>query len=481
MIVPGSPAIKKEEEISDVNLNTQTSIGINFVQADVCNDIDIKPNIAEETYNLVNSSNECTDSDDDPVVKTLKVYMTKPSENEVHLIQFPTFDFKKGKNYVPVSAKMKMQSGILELEHELVTDPKYYDDKKAAKLISHYDKNNSGGQNVTDKMSRLALQSTKFSYHGKDYIGILNNDELQLIPIHEISQLRPNIRYMDIMDEKMEELTVKEQLDDNNEDPNYEEPSKILTLSVEPSDETQSNLMKLTHLAQEIESEAWTPLDISFCHSKDEIIDALYTSTDTSVDISNHSFSKNLLSLESQLSPDIINYKSVTPFDIPPECSVSICNRLYPNVAIKYYMCKVKLTNFDTLKDVIKIENDEIILNILSECATLVHGIWITNSELAYKGLPMLCRKWLIYLFMTSSYVNRAKFSAECKLPFEVSTNMIKEIAYFVPKMGWRLKLHEDINFCKRYPQLVSTHHAKIKKEGLESISIINNKFVNKT
>lgn len=415
-------------------------------------------------------------SDEDPVVKVLKVLVTPCMGNKLHLLQFPTYKSESRKGYRPTAMRAKVRADLLELEHRMVTDPRVYDPERAAKLASYLDAATCDQAEYVPALDKMTLSSDKVLHGGRHYVGMVREDHFYLTPVESIIQFRPSLRYLDKIEEKMVESAQIEQLEREDGESDYEEQSKIISVTVESSDKMLNKLTRLAQLTQDAESEAWTSFDLTFCESYKETAEALCIKRPCyTLEASRSLYKPGEIGIsawkDEQGSPPLKPPKIEPGIPLSEYRNYSLCAR------IMAYILNATITRFDTLKMVINVSDEEEILKVLSRCAVLVHGIWIIKSELVYRGLPMLARKWLIYLFTTVPYVKRAEFSSSCRLPYEICTNILSEIAIFIPKYGWHLKLNEDINFCKKYPQLVSLQTKRIKEEGLESISRLTSAF----
>lgn len=396
---------------------------------------------------ILNRDQQIAGIDGDPIVKVLKVIAVIQDEKTLHLFQFPTYRVEDRRGIVPVSAKAKIQADLLELEYDLVTDPRVYNEEHAIKLASCLNANQRDKTNRIHKMTTMALSSSKISRTGQYYVAMIDDDYLYLNPVTYITQFRPDLHYIDRMDEKKDEVVHTELSEKEDGDSDYEEQSRVLSVTVESNDEMQNKLLRLSQLAQDAESEIWAPLDLKCYSTNTEVLQALCPRG-----VLHSMHNTNLSSAVGNIGLPVREDTTSSPRASYLKTRSVVPLSVYRNYTLEgmifSYMANVVLTRFDTLKSTINVFDEEEILKILTKCAVLVNGIWIIKSELVYKGLPLLARKWLLYMLSTFTHVKRAEFSSTCKLPYEICTSILSELAILVPKVGWRLKLNEDIGFC---------------------------------
>ncbi|KAJ3118656.1 General transcription factor IIH subunit 1 [Phlyctochytrium bullatum] len=111
------------------------------------------------------------------------------------------------------------------------------------------------------------------------------------------------------------------------------------------------------------------------------------------------------------------------------------------------------------LREAINAEDGALIPEVNKICV-LVHGLWILRSELLYSGKVSDARWILLGLFNNSpsAIIRRKDLGALVNLPAAIITNLLAEVAYKLPSVGWQLKFKRDDEFCSSHPDVVKEH-----------------------
>jgi hypothetical protein len=115
------------------------------------------------------------------------------------------------------------------------------------------------------------------------------------------------------------------------------------------------------------------------------------------------------------------------------------------------------------------------ILHALEDVALCIRGLWILKSHYIYKNRVLDARNYLLYLFQRVSLVKRSIFNEVARLPLDLSKTMLEEIACIEPESrSWVLKLPEDKDFIRTYPDIVTRQKKLLEAEGLAYVFLIS-------
>ena len=117
------------------------------------------------------------------------------------------------------------------------------------------------------------------------------------------------------------------------------------------------------------------------------------------------------------------------------------------DVSLKAYLCNVHLTHFNSLRTTLSLTGVSNIIIILKKFAHVINGRIIIRSDLLYpyKSLQAWARNVILKILLERVHVKREEVIAKVGLiPRESLENLIGELCYWVPKLGWRLKLNPE-------------------------------------
>ena len=106
--------------------------------------------------------------------------------------------------------------------------------------------------------------------------------------------------------------------------------------------------------------------------------------------------------------------------------------------------------------------SDQTLFVALSSCAVNVRGNFVLQSRL----LPLHpavanARTFILFLLQTMEVVHRSRldyvYNGDAEVTEEVILMLLEQVAQKSP-MGWKLKVDDDINFAKKYPDTMLTY-----------------------
>lgn len=110
--------------------------------------------------------------------------------------------------------------------------------------------------------------------------------------------------------------------------------------------------------------------------------------------------------------------------------------------------------------------SDERILEELPKVATLVRGCWVIRSSIIYRDRPAAARQMLLKLFNEQDYVTRQELIERARIPLQMATAMLQEIAVYVPnKGGWALRMGHDEEFLLQHEVLAAKLKASFERD----------------
>ncbi|XP_015172040.1 PREDICTED: DNA-directed RNA polymerase III subunit RPC5 [Polistes dominula] len=416
------------------------------------------------------SNLDTTDSDDDPVVKEIPVFLSKTLENKLFIFQYPTRPADQGYDDATfLNSSIKPENTEVKLEIAYDTYSPTYDKMKGRQIAINADGNSNFDQEDDNKifdsdlMDKMTLHSTRTLPEATNYAAAVYQDgELHITPIKSIVQLRPQFNYLDKSDKRAREETKANDEDTEEED---EGPKQVsVTFDRQKTDFVkkmqEQSFQTFTKMSS---AEKWihtkyvpvnsTQADLTrlemFCPSTEESINSL--------DLTNKQYLQFLVpsnNSEQSVQNRSLSLDYITTLPLPDQ--------------VKIHVRHIKVLSFATLRLLILPEHDNAsILKYLQQIAMLVQGNWIVNSDLIYikesessiNGIPadLMCkaRDYILLLFTEQEYIDRKTVSNTIKIPFLEINEIFSDIAVQIPKKGWRLPISPNTDFQKKYPEIV--------------------------
>jgi len=228
-------------------------------------------------------------TDDDPVIKTIPVFLSKALSKNLHLFQYPvrpcTLPYDPNTTLV-MDSRMKPKQQKVELTLGLNSNCANYDQSKGEQIALNVD--GSGKKPALDDeltygrgfMDRITLSSSKSIKESSRYaVGIFNGSELHLTPLNGIVSLKPSLQYLDKSDRtaksegrpKLNESSQDE--DDEEEAAKADAVQKVGVRFMKGGAQDQSRYQEMKKKTFEYqqkmaEEEAWVPMDYHHVRSE---------------------------------------------------------------------------------------------------------------------------------------------------------------------------------------------------------------------
>jgi DNA-directed RNA polymerase-3 subunit RPC5 len=456
-----------------------------------------------------------SDSDEveDEVVQRLPVFFSQKLDS-LFLMQYPTKqrDFPEGHH--PTKGRIKPKSQVLELEVPLMTSTNYSfaRSEEMSRQYSLQIQNQSQskrGQRVEPSMLPLGMPenghlesqvfaSTPIPMSANYVVGIIQNGQVHLSPLHGNLNMRPTLAYLDREKDKKPKPTRK----DEDEEMEEVDQGRIVQLQVKkqdldgPSKETAARIAQHSMLVRQAEEEPWMAATLELAGSemsqrmaKGLIGDMdsdppthITTPTDYLNDLAPHVTLDKKKKVDSTKSQAYHVTKGLTWSEIRP---------LPITAQIKALLINANILPWRRIRELIDDGHSDLaILEQLLVVGTLVQGNWTIKSSLIYSGRAQHARSILLQLFNEHRHVKRDQFISQTLLPLEMATNMLKEIAVWeldhqvrgrslsfgsihedTPRTGhWVLRVPRDVEFARMHADIVRRAEESFNAEKVQAL-----------
>ncbi|KAL1920262.1 uncharacterized protein VTP21DRAFT_1408 [Calcarisporiella thermophila] len=224
--------------------------------------------IPAEVEAVISEENE----DSDQIVREIPIYLTHQLASYLHLFQYPVRNLGFTPETGPIAARLKPKARLIELDLPLHTESPLYDKERGEELSlgtsdrvvrTAYDRMETE-EDKKELLEKQTLSSQLVPAAARYMVGVLREDELHLTPIHGSVQLRPNLNYLDKIDEKYKAAT-KRITDEESKDEEQPQPStskaKSISVSVKSANPEQTTQKSpYTRASRFAENEPWTKL-----------------------------------------------------------------------------------------------------------------------------------------------------------------------------------------------------------------------------
>ncbi|PVU87620.1 hypothetical protein BB559_005966 [Furculomyces boomerangus] len=225
-------------------------------------------NISQKTFDQENEL-------EDPIVARYPLFISEKLTKYLHLFQYPMKapEWMEQQDQQPTAARVKPNSGIVELEIPINTSHSMYSKEKGAKFAAGMQ---NSGETLNIPQGKLfdaqTWTSSPITQTANYMIATFIDGELHLTPIKKVSQLRYNLDYIDKINDKIRANTKKTA--GEQEDLQATEKTKAKTLQVKVrSSQAEEVLRKqensISRIRQKISEEPWTNLEY-YDHETDE-------------------------------------------------------------------------------------------------------------------------------------------------------------------------------------------------------------------
>ncbi|KAL2740836.1 DNA-directed RNA polymerase III subunit RPC5 [Vespula squamosa] len=414
-----------------------------------------------------------TESEDDPVVKEIPVFLSKTLENKLFIFQYPIRPARDGyDNATFLKTSIKPENQEVRIEVAVDTYSLNYDKMKGRQIAVNADGNSKTEQEDDEKvfdsdlMDKTVLHSSRALPECTNYAAAVYQDgELHITPLKGIIQLRPQFNYLDKSDKRAREeaKTIGEDVEEEDEGPKQ--------VNVTFDRQTPDFLKKMQeqsfqHFSKKSSEEKWIHTSYAPVNSTQAELTRLEmfcSSTEESINALNLTNKQYLELLAPPISQEQYS-KSETPNHTT---SLNYIRTLPLLDQVRILMKDAKVISFTQLRLILSSEHDTAaVLKYLQQVAVLVQGNWIVNSELIYikdsvssqNGIPaeLMCRArdYILLSFTEQQFLDRRAISTVIKLPSEEIKEIFTNLAIHIPKKGWQLIVPPNKDFAEKYPEI---------------------------
>ncbi|XP_063995031.1 DNA-directed RNA polymerase III subunit RPC5 [Diachasmimorpha longicaudata] len=410
------------------------------------------------------------ETDDDPVVKEIPVYLSKTLADKLFIFQYPIKPAKEGyDNAEFLKTAIKPENQEVRIEVGIEPGGPNYDHRKGEQIVLNADgpldrfaQDTKGRLFEGSMMDKIVLQSSRALPDCSNYaVGIFQDGELHVTPLKGIVQLRPQFNYLDMSEKNTKEDATKSA----EEEPEEEARQVNVTFARQKSEWAQKRKeQSFQEHSKKSSEEKWIETSYRSVSSTQSDLTRLEMFCALADDKSNNlrlSTKDYIRLLAPPAKPD-----EYSKANVPPS-SLSYVRTLPLLDQIRIIMKDARILSFFQLRSIIASDHEtSAILKYLQQVAVLVQGNWIVNSELIYpkdtksshNGIPaeLMCRArdYILLLFTENEFVDRKSVSLVIKLPTEEIKEIFMNLARSQPKRGWQLILSASTDFQAKYPEI---------------------------
>lgn len=416
------------------------------------------------------SSTSKMESETDPVVKEIPVYLSKTLADKLFVFQYPVRPSGEGyDNATFLKSSIKPENQEVRIEVSIDIHNVNYDKSKGKQIAINADGDANTSQDDekafdSNIMDKVVLQSSRVLPSCSNYgVGIFQDGELHITPLKGIIQLRPGFDYLDKSDKRIRDEAKNMGEDYEEED---EGPKQVNVTFARQKPEYMKKMQEQSfqhHTRRSLEEnwihtnyvtanapEAELTRSEMFCSVTDETINTLNISTKQYLDL---------------LVPKV-KEESVSDF-ANSTSSLNYIRSLPLLDQIKTFMKDAKVISFAQLRSILSPDQEiAAILKYLQQVAVLVQGNWVVSSELLYpkdtisshNGIPaeLMCRArdYVLLSFTEHEFLDRKTISSVIKLPPDEINEIFTNLAIYETKKGWRLVIPSTKEFTESYPEI---------------------------
>ncbi|XP_012944474.1 DNA-directed RNA polymerase III subunit RPC5 [Aplysia californica] len=432
------------------------------------------------------------DSDEDPVVKEVDVFLSKSLSDNLYLMQYPLRPRNVGYDqFDHLAARVKPQQKKVELVLSLDTRSKNYSSSKGEQIAVNVDGSlppDSAERYFSgSKMNKMVVSCPPMtdSFTGCQYaMGLLRDGELHLTPVSAVVQMRPSLDYLDTADVRCKAEAANQSLGDGGESSQDEAEEEATPVSMKvtrgESEEFKARRMaSYEYIHQRREEERWVNVtyfgaDSGVSEAEREQLKAGDVPRVSQFKISPQEYLQALI-------PPSSESKSEAPAMPDNVLSLSDLRRLDLTDQIRALLINVKVIRFSQLMSFLAPGADhQAVLRSLQSMAVLVQGCWVVKSELLYpeedkeeaakkrrphSGVsPELLRRvrdYAMWKFTHCKYVVRKDISSIVQLPSDDVKEILEKMSRLKLRSGWEFFYEYDRDFCERHPEIVQRQRNK--------------------
>ncbi|XP_076234068.1 RNA polymerase III subunit E [Calliopsis andreniformis] len=418
------------------------------------------------------SNSDIMDSENDPVVKEIPVFLSKTLADKLFIFQYPVRPAREGyDNATFLKSSIKPENQEVLIEVAIDTHNVNYDHSKGEQIAINADGDPKTDQDDEEKafdsnlMDKTVLQSSRALPNCSNYaVGIFQDGELHVTPLRGVIQMRPQFNYLDKSDKRVREeaKNMGEEYDEEEEGPKQ---VNVTFARQKPEFMKKMQEQSFQHHAQKSLEERWIHTNYMAANSTTAELTRLEmfcSATDETVNTLNLSNQQYLDLLAPRVKED-----EYTKTEVSNCTSLNYIRTLPLLDQIRILLKDAKVISFGQLRSILSSDQETAaILKYLQQVGVLVQGNWVVNSELLYpkdsissqNGIPaeLMCRArdYILLSFTEHEFLDRKTISSVIKLPSDEIKEIFTNMAMHEPKKGWRLILPPTNEFIERYPEI---------------------------
>ena len=423
------------------------------------------------------------DTDDDPVVQEVDVFLSKQLMEKLFLFQYPvrpahfTYD-----DVEHLSVKMKPKQQKVEMELAMNTVCDNYSRSKGEQIAINVDGKNPNPSEqfyASGLMDKQTISSQKVAVDNSRYtLGLFKDNELHLNPIKGIIQMRASFSYLD-----KEDARKRVEEEDAHDDDEEAKPVTVKFARHESEDAKARRLASYEYLKRMEEEEKWV---VMRHHSKHQqmadaertLLSAQQTNEVSEFYITQDEYLAKLIEKPQEKPAE----KPALPNNL---LSMSELKSMSLGDQVKALLLSAKVIRFSQLLTYLPKGCDvTTVLRSLQQVALLVQGVWVVKSEVLYPedtkssvsgvSAKMLQqgRDYIMWRFTQNRCLVRKDITAVIKLQAEDVKEILEKMSHLRARRGWEFKHEYDAEFVNRHPEVVQRQQMiwKTKFEHLSKV-----------
>ncbi|KAI8804771.1 Sin-like protein conserved region-domain-containing protein [Cladochytrium replicatum] len=424
------------------------------------------------------------DEEEDEIVAELDVYFANTLSDRLYLFQYPmrnlsfsTTSATAPTSLRPTEGRFKPLSKQFELTVAFPTvHSAYYNQERGEFYGSEgavetvYDVKKKDSEKKKQYLETQTLSSSVLPTEAKYMVGVIRDGELHLTPISAPIQFRPSFRYIDKITEKEKAAAKRIAKEEDVEDgvDTGEDTGRVVQVSVS-KEKADARKAAAQREARAMDDEQWQPLTLQHeDHMQSESLRDQLFATNKEPLLSETTKGGYLDSIDGKPPTAILDERVVIGRGIPLNDMKMLP---FKKQVMALLLNAVTVTYTQVLENLGANRTEKEIIDALEEYGMLVNGVWIGKSELYYMGRPRDARDVLLEMFAKKKSVTRIEFVEGTKLPMQMATNMISEIAQWEKGTGWTVKCASEDHFVDSFPDIAKRQKERVTANAQSALT----------
>ncbi|KAJ1674899.1 hypothetical protein EV182_002335 [Spiromyces aspiralis] len=230
-----------------------------------------KPEI-DSSHNGINDNSNGSgfdDNNDDEVVKEIPVYLAQSAADYLHVFQYPLWESRSALKYnvPPLDARIKPSYNLVEIDLPIDTQDEMYNQNRGMELAVGLTEGETTMANPGRLLDIQTFISKVVPNQAQFMAGVYENGkyyELHLTPVKDSLQLRPSLKYLDKIDEKIKAATLPDEDEAEEEEEVAKPKAKAIQVQIrtaEAEEELRRKQNTLAYQQKKLKEEPWQRLD----------------------------------------------------------------------------------------------------------------------------------------------------------------------------------------------------------------------------